>query len=330
MYVTDFATKVVSGNWGPAVNAAIDVALSIGTNDVLWTAGDYVASGIVLKSGVTLRGQGIVNVQHPTGTGATSIISSTGHDMTVRGINFDGNKPAIYSGGLPEGILLQGATNVTIEQCGFKNFVHGGVTAQNGSTGIIVQDCTFTNNGYSTGDTLIGADVWIFAQSQGQVLRCTSSGSWTCVNIDDRTVSPTIYDGQCFDSVVKDCVINAQVGVLITGVRTSCVVNCDITAGRGIEVYPSQGDPVTPATAIVLENNILRNGDFAGGGIVLGQYTSLIWGINNTFINCVANINDASAGNPINVTPDSNGQVVYNGITYQRTVTGNLVQFVAL
>lgn len=296
---------------------------------VVWEAGDYVASGILLKSGVVLEGQGACHVTHPTGEGMTPIIAGTDiSNITVRGLTLDGNKPADYAGDSADGIVLDGVTNATIEQCAVSNFGHGGVVAQNGSTGIIVQDNAFAGNGYLA-DTF-GAACWIFARSQGIVRRNTFDDEWIGVALDDRSVMDSPDDGQIFDSVVRDNTLIAAVGLLLAGVRDSCVVHNDVTAGRGVLVYPEQGDPVTPAENVVIARNTLREADGSGGGLVVGPDTSLIWGIENTYINCVFEVVDQSAGNPLDVTLDGDNQAVYESTAYQYSDDGIMARMTAI
>lgn len=311
------------------MNAAINEAANNRIYHVRWPAGGYTASGVVLKSGVILEGQGACNVTHPTGEGMTPILAGTNvSNVTVRGLTLDGNKPVPYAGDSADGIVLDGVTNATIEQCAVSNFGHGGVVAQNGSTGITVQDNAFAGNGYS--DAEFGAACWLFASSQGIVRRNTFDDEWIGVALDDRSVSESPDDGPIIDSAVRDNTIVAAVGVLVAGVQDSCVVNNDITAGRGVLVYPEQGVPVTPAENVVVAHNTLRDGSMSGGGLVVGQHTSLIWGIENDYIDCVFDVVDQSAGNPLDVTLNANEQTVYEDMAYQYSDDGTHVRMTSV
>lgn len=150
---------VNSGNWGPAVNAAINAALSLGTNNVIWPAGTYNASGITLKSGITLEAQGVVNVSHPNGTDGTHIFT-TEEISTTGTIAASSNQLTVPNGALfhaGERLSIRGAGGTSVYQFGTLS-ADIASNATSLSLTKVINDSVFALDGWAASTTYIWID----------------------------------------------------------------------------------------------------------------------------------------------------------------------------
>lgn len=138
------------------IQAAIDAASSAGGGIVVMPSGTYrygsqsngggQLAGIIMKSHVTLRGEGIGStIVKPLDSNSGLSVSSIGSlynqtDITIEDLEVDGNKSVITSGGECEGINPKNPTRLTIRNVYVHDTPDDGIDID-GCSDVLIENC---------------------------------------------------------------------------------------------------------------------------------------------------------------------------------------------
>lgn len=224
------------------------------------------------------------------------------HDTAIRSMTLDGNRPTSSTSAvetIPVQFFL--TRRAVVQNATVARGRHGAVVLDLGSRDGLIDNNSFPNDG--TPATQHGAAVWIFRGSNhNTVSNNTINGSaYRGIFIDDRTQTPSEWDGTSDDNVVTGNsidipAVNYNVGITVVGGTRNVVTNNTITNTQtGISVERSeQGLQPVETNGNTVNNNTLSNHRTAIR--VTGSYNTFLA---NTISNCLNDYDDQGTGNVI-------------------------------